>query len=75
MSSDEFNLTSAGVSDRLRAKFDVHRTPDTIRAWARTGRLPVLEVQNGQSVWRLYRPSDVDAIGATLAAEDTQHVA
>jgi len=72
MRGDEFSLTTSGVVKRLRDRWGVERTPDTIRLWVRRGRLTVYELENGQ---RTYRPRDVDALGERLAREQDSHVA
>jgi hypothetical protein len=65
MSSEQFRLTTSSVVNRLRERHGIVRTPDTVRLWARTGRLRVLELENGQ---RLYSERDVDELGARMAA-------
>jgi DNA-binding transcriptional MerR regulator len=72
MKSEQYRLTTSCVVNRLRERFGVVRTPDTVRMWGRMGRLPVQLLENGQ---RVYCESDVDELGARLAAEDAQHVA
>jgi hypothetical protein len=68
----DFRLTTAGVVERLIERFGVHRSAETIRMWGRMGKLPVLEVTNGQ---RLFRACDVDELGARLAANASADVA
>jgi DNA-binding transcriptional MerR regulator len=72
MSSDQFRLTTSCVVNRLRERYGVVRTPDTIRLWGRMGKLPVFELENGQ---RLFRERDVDELGRRLAASEAADVA
>jgi hypothetical protein len=68
----DFRLTTSCVVDRLIERFGVSRSAETSRAWGRMGKLPVLELENGQ---RLFRGCDVDELGARLAADANLHVA
>jgi predicted site-specific integrase-resolvase len=75
MSSSEhfdFRLTTACVVERLRDRYGVSRSGDTVRMWGRLGKLPVLELDNGQ---RLFRACDVDELGARIVANEAQRVA
>jgi hypothetical protein len=72
MSSTEFRLTTTCVVNRLRDRFGISRSADTIRMWGRMGKLPVLELENGQ---RLFRACDVDELGARIAATHEHCVA
>jgi DNA-binding transcriptional MerR regulator len=72
MSSDQFRLTTSCVVNRLRERYGVVRTPDTIRLWGRMGKLPVFELENGQ---RLFRERDVEELGRRLAASEAADVA
>lgn len=51
MSTEDFRLTTTCVVNRLRDRFGVSRSADTIRMWGRTGKLPVLELENGQRLF------------------------
>ena len=72
MSSQDFRLTTACVVNRLRDRYGISRSSDTIRMWGRMGRLPVMELENGQ---RLFRARDVDELGARIAADVNTNVA
>ena len=70
MSDEQFRLTTSGVVKRLHEHHGIVRTHDTIRMWGRLGKLPVLELEGGQ---RLFRPCDVDNLAEQIAAA-RQHV-
>ena len=70
--SEQFRLTTSCVVNRLRERYGIVRTPDTIRLWGRMGKLPVYELENGQ---RLFRERDVDELGRRLAGPAVMHVA
>jgi hypothetical protein len=67
-----FRLTPSAASERMRERSNVRRCPDTIRAWIRKGKLPVLELENGM---KLLRPCDVDELAARIAADLNSDVA
>jgi hypothetical protein len=72
MSTEDFRLTTACVVNRLRERYGVSRSGDTVRMWGRMEKLRVLELENGQ---RLFRARDVDELGARIAADVHAHVA
>lgn len=61
-------LTTGEAVARL-ADLGITINTDTLRRWARAGRLPAVELPSGQL---RFRPEDIDAIAATTAGNGAQ---